>query len=177
MSVVSDSSDIRLITFAVGSERFVFDIMTVRQILPYAGSTAVPRAPEFIEGVIVVRNEVIPVVDLRQRLFPKLPPLDDQPFTLLCDTSYGAIGLKVDQVQRIITIGTAEILPAPKLVRGLRGDLLFGIIKRDELLLLLLDIEGLLSAEEREELVRARLEDEDVAETDPTNRKAGRVGG
>lgn len=158
--MVSDSREIRLITFAIGAERFVFDIMIVRQIIPFEGSTPVPRAPEFIEGIIVVRDEVIPVIDLRQRLFPKLPAFDAQPFILLCETSYGGIGLKVDQVERIMTVDTAEILPAPKLVRGVRGDLLFGIIRRDDHLLLLLDLEGLLSAEERQALEAAELETE-----------------
>ena len=158
MSGVGETRDIRLITFAVGPERFVFDIMVVRQIIPYAGSTEVPRAPEFVEGIIVLRNEVIPVIDMRARLFPRLDPFDQQPFVLLCDTSYGTIGLKVDQVLRIMTVDTAEILPAPRLIHGLRGELFFGIIPREDRVLLLLDLEGLLSAEEREALVAVDLE-------------------
>src|SRR2546430_3155757 len=63
--------DLRLITFRVGPETFVLDIMAVRQIIPYAGSTSVPTAPDFVEGIIVLRNEVIPIIDLRDRLYPQ----------------------------------------------------------------------------------------------------------
>ena len=63
----ADVSDLRLITFRVGPEIFVLDIMAVRQILTYSGTTSVPSAPSFIEGIIVLRNEVIPIIDLRER--------------------------------------------------------------------------------------------------------------
>ena len=83
MSAVADSQSIRLITFRIGPETFVLDIMAVRQIIPYSGSTTVPTAPEFIEGVIVLRNEVVPVIDLRTRLYPMLPERSEPPLVFL----------------------------------------------------------------------------------------------
>jgi purine-binding chemotaxis protein CheW len=67
------AAELRLITFTIGPETFVLDIMAVRQIIPYTGTTTLPTAPAFIEGIIILRNEVIPVVDLRARLYPDLP--------------------------------------------------------------------------------------------------------
>lgn len=160
---MADAREIRLITFAVGPERFVFDIMAVLQIIPYQGSTAVPRAPEFVEGIIVLRSEVIPVIDLRSRLFPKLGAWEGEALLLVCETSYGRLGLKVDQVLRIVTVSTDEILAAPRLVHGLQGELFFGVIPRKDAVYLLLDLEALLSAEEQSQLVAADL---DSAATD-----------
>lgn len=154
----SETREIRLIAFKVGTERFVFDIMSVRQIIPAVATTRVPRAPRFIEGIIVLRNEVIPVIDLRARLFEDASPRDHEPLILICDTSYGTIGLKVDEVLRILPVQTDQILPAPRLVRGLQGDLFFGIIPTDKHVLLVLDLESLLSAEEQEALETADLE-------------------
>lgn len=155
---LSDSRVVRLITFVVGPERFVFDIMTVRQIIPYTTTTKVPQAPEFIEGIIVLRNEVIPIVDLRARLFPRHEGTTDSPLVLICDTSYGTIGLKVDQVLRILPVETDQVLPAPRLIRGLKGDLFFGIINTEKHVLLVLDLESLLSSEEQEALAAAELQ-------------------
>ena len=59
--------DLRFIGFRVGGETFLVDIMAVRQIVPYRGSTQVPTAPKFIEGVIVVRDQVLPVIDVHAR--------------------------------------------------------------------------------------------------------------
>ena len=72
------STALRLITFRVGPETFVLDIMAVRQIIQYSGSTSVPTAPAFIEGIVVLRNEVIPIIDLRDPANPRLSPNDWQ---------------------------------------------------------------------------------------------------
>src|SRR5829696_5898075 len=98
-----EAASLRLITFRVGPETFVLDIMAVRQIVPYAGSTSVPTAPAFIEGIVVLRNEVIPIVDLRQRLYPKLESIAE-PLVLITHTSAGVMGLKVDEVRRIVNV-------------------------------------------------------------------------
>ncbi len=145
---MSDSRTVRLITFSIGEEVFVFDIMRVRQIVPYSGSTPVPRAPEFIEGITVLRDEVIPIVDLRKRFFPALGPAAD-PLTLVTRTPAGLIGLKVDDVRRILNVKVDEIMEAPKVIHGLRGELFIGFIKREEGVYLLLDLDALLSSEER----------------------------
>src|SRR5512140_1809415 len=118
-----EARELRLIAFRVGSETFVLDIMTVRQILPYAGSTPIPTAPHFVEGIIVLRSEVIPIVDLRDRLYPRGTQKSDQPLVLITVTSAGTIGLKVDEVRRIITVPSDSLLPPPSLTRGIRGEL------------------------------------------------------
>lgn len=156
--MADSAQQIRLITFLIGSESFVLDIMSVRQILSYSGSTPVPKAPSFVEGIIVLRNEVIPIIDLRRRLYPHLEAAPN-PLILITRTSAGVIGLKVDQVRRMITIGVDEILPAPEIVRGLEGEFLIGVVPQGEDVLLLLDIETLLSSEEKQSLRATELEE------------------
>jgi len=97
------AAELRLISFRIGPETFVLDIMAVRQIIPYTGSTSLPTAPAFVEGIIVLRNEVIPIVDLRRRLYPDLED-HTEPLILITHSSAGVIGLKVDAVDRIVTI-------------------------------------------------------------------------
>ncbi len=153
-----ESRELRMITFRVGRETFVLDIMAVRQIIPYTGSTSVPTASAFIEGIIVLRNEVIPIVDLRDRLYPGGSERADQPFILVTYSTFGFIGLKVDEVRRIVTLNTEAFLPPPALVRGIRGELLISVIKMENEVLLLIDVENILSSDEQQELRAANLE-------------------
>jgi purine-binding chemotaxis protein CheW len=144
-------ADLRLITFRVGPETFVLDIMAVRQIVPYTGSTTVPTAPAFIEGIVVLRNEVIPIIDLRQRLYPKLDKLAE-PLVLITHTSAGVIGLKVDEVRRIVNVAPDALLPPPPIIRGIRGELLIAVIPFGDEVYLLIDVENVLTSDEKTEL-------------------------
>jgi purine-binding chemotaxis protein CheW len=152
-------SDLRLITFRVGSETFVLDIMAVRQIIQYAGSTSVPTAPDFIEGIVVLRNEVIPIIDLRERLYPQLKERAEQPLVLVTHTSAGVMGLKVDEVRRIVTVPTDAFLTPPEIVRGIRGELLIAVVPFGEEVYLLIDVENVLTLREKDQLRDADLGD------------------
>jgi purine-binding chemotaxis protein CheW len=149
-------ADLRLITFRVGPETFVLDIMAVRQIVPYTGSTTVPTAPAFIEGIVVLRNEVIPIIDLRRRLYPNLEVLP-QPLVLITHSSAGVIGLKVDEVRRIVNVAPDALLPPPPIIRGIRGELLIAVIPFAEEVYLLIDVENVLTSDEKTELREADL--------------------
>jgi len=145
---------LRLITFRVGPETFVVDIMAVRQILPYSGSTSVPTAPSFIEGIVVIRNEVVPVVDLHERLYPG-SERPESSLILITHTTAGTIGLKVDEVRRIVNVAPADLLTPPPLVRGIRGELLVAVIPSGDDVLLLIDLESVLTGDEKRELQSA----------------------
>ena len=150
-------ADLRLITFRVGPETFVLDIMAVRQIIQYSGSTTVPTAPAFIEGIVVLRSEVIPIIDLRERLYPHIKDRAEQPLVLVTHTSAGVIGLKVDEVRRIVTVPTDAFLTPPEIVRGIRGELLVAVVPHGDEVYLLIDVENILTAGEKVELSSADL--------------------
>ena len=154
------ANDIRLITFRVGPETFVLDIMALRQIVPYTGSTSVPTAPSFVEGVIVLRNEVIPIIDLRERLYPQRTNRAEQPLVLIAHTGAGTIGLKVDEVRRIVTLSPDVFLPPPPLIRGIRGELLIAIVPHGQEVYLLIDLDNVLTEPEKVELTQADLRPE-----------------
>lgn len=154
---MAEGTELRLITFRVGPETFVLDIMAVRQIIPYAGSTSVPTAPAFIEGIIVLRSEVIPIVDLRDRLYPAMTERAEQPLVLIVRTTAGTIGLKVDEVRRIVTVGSDVFLPPPPIVRGIRGELLVAVVPHGDEIYLLIDVENVLTEGEKRELSEVEL--------------------
>jgi purine-binding chemotaxis protein CheW len=147
---------IKLITFRVGSETFAADIMAVRQIVMYEGSTAVPSAPSFVEGVIVFRGSVVPVVDLRTRFFPDAEPAQ-QPLVMITSAKSGLVGLKVDEVRTVVTVTTDDLLPAPPIVSGVKDDYLVAVVQHRDGLLLVLDVDGVLTDEEQRSLAGTNL--------------------
>ncbi|HJT15775.1 MAG TPA: chemotaxis protein CheW [Thermoanaerobaculia bacterium] len=149
-------NELRFIGFRIGSEMFLVDIMAVRQIVPYRGSTQVPTAPKFIEGVIVVRDQVVPVVDVHARLMPQETSEAREPLVLLTHTPSGAVGLKVDDVRRIVTLRPEELLPAPASIRGIRGESLVAIAPHDNEVFLVLDVDALLTSDEQQQLQSVR---------------------
>ena len=159
---MATTKELRLIAFRVGGETFVVDIMAVRQIIPHRETRSVPTAPSFVEGIVVLRNEVVPIIDLRERL-----RVDGQaakrPLILITDTSAGAIGLKVDEVETILTIASDALLPPPEVIRGVRGDLLIAIVPQGEDVYLLIDIDSVLTAEEKEKLQSVELSVEEAS--------------
>ena len=146
---MADAKELRLIAFRAGHETFIVDIMAVRQIITYTGATVVPNAPSFIEGIVVLRNEVIPIIDLRERLGVEAAQLAEHPMVLITDTPGGAIGLKVDEVRRIVNVFADALLPPPEIVRGIRGDLLIAVVPQGDEVYLLIDIDSVLTSEEK----------------------------
>ena len=156
--------DLQLIAFAVGAETFVLDIMAVLQIIPYTATTSVPTAPAFVEGIIVLRNEVIPVIDLRDRFEIDPSQRSQRPLIMIMHTAGGAIGLKVDEVRRIVNVASDAFLPPPPLVRGIRGDLLIAVVPQGDDVFLLLDVDSILTTDEKTDLQSADLSSTPVSE-------------
>ena len=104
---------VELCTFRIGGEDYAVDIMRVREIINPLPVTPVPRAPSFIEGVIRLRSEVIPVVDVRKRF--GLPAADPTRRTKFIIARVGGrrIALVVDQVTEVVRLLRSEIRPAP----------------------------------------------------------------
>jgi len=148
--------ELRFIGFRAGGEMFLVDIMAVQQIVPYRGSTQVPTAPTFIEGVIVVRDQVVPVIDVHARLMQQQPNEPNEPLVLLTHTASGVVGLKVDDVRRIVTLSAEELLPAPATIRGIRGESLVAIAPHDNEVFLVLDVDSLLTTDEQQQLQSVR---------------------
>jgi purine-binding chemotaxis protein CheW len=114
----ADPALAQLCTFRVGGEDYAIDIMRVREIIPPLPVTPVPRAPAFVEGVIRLRGDVIPVIDVRRRLGLPIGPATRKTKTLIVNVAGRRLGLVVDEVTEVVRIQRAQIRPAPALVEG-----------------------------------------------------------
>lgn len=138
----------RYLTFTLGQEEFGIEILKVREIIGYMAITAVPQMPVYVKGVINLRGQVIPVIDLRLRFGMESKETTEQTCIIMVDVcqsdrSFYA-GLVVDRVQEVLNIEKGNIDDAPQFGAGVNTDFLLGIGKSGSAIKLLLDIDRVL---------------------------------
>lgn len=145
----------QLVSFRLGSEEYGVHIMKVQEIIRIQEITRVPQMLSFIEGVINLRGNVIPVIDLRKRFEMEARPHDDDTRIVIVNVAGRVLGVVVDQVLEVLRISSDQIDPPPPIIAGLGKEYLQGVGKLNERLLILLDLDRVLSAEEFQRLSAA----------------------
>lgn len=145
----------RIVAFRVGGEEFGLDVMNVLEVLRVPVVREVPRAPEFVEGLVDVRDAVIPVIDVRARFgVPGREGGGGEERLLVSEGTHGRVGLVVDDVAGVVALPEGAISSPPDFFKGLAGRYLKGIARSGDRLIILLDIDEILSSQERIELKR-----------------------
>lgn len=148
---------VQLVTFRLGPEEFGLDVFAVHEILRYQAPTPVPRAPEFVEGVIDVRGSLVPVVDMRRRFELADAPLNDETRIVVVEHGGERLGLVVDSVTEVMRVPETAVSEPPAYIRGLAAEFVRGIVRMEARLVVLIDIERILSSQERIALETAEL--------------------
>lgn len=143
---------LQLVSFKLGKEEFGVDILKVQEIIKLIDITTVPNAPKFVEGVINLRGRVIPIIDLRVRLGMERKELDNKSRIIVVELEGKTIGFIVDEVNEVLRIPTDIIEPPPDMVLGIDTDYIIAVGKLEEKLLILLDLEKVLTTNEKEVL-------------------------
>ena len=140
---------VKLVTFRLGVDLFAVDVFCVERVLRYVAPSSVPDVPQWIEGVLPYRETVIPVVDMRRRI--ALPDDSVTPETriLVFTTSEGWVGATVDAVLEVAIVAQASITPPPTLFRGLAAQFMKGIAKVGEQVIIVLDVDRVLTSSDR----------------------------
>ena len=143
---------LQLVTFSIGGEEFGVDILKVQEIIRMLDITRVPKAPDFVEGVINLRGKVIPIIDLRKRFGLASKGHDKNTRIIVIDINDMIVGFIVDSVSEVLRIPADTVEPPPPVVAGLDSEYISGVGKLDDRLLIFLDLDRLLSQEERDVL-------------------------
>jgi len=143
---------LQLVTFNIADDEFGVDILKVQEIIRTMEITRVPRAPEFVEGVINLRGKVIPILSLRRRFGIEPLAFDKQTRIIVVDLAGMVVGFVVDGVSEVLRISAATVEPPPAIVAGVDAEYISGVGKLADRLLILLDLNRLLSTEEHESL-------------------------
>ena len=140
-----DDELLQLVTFSTGDEEFGVDILRVQEIIRMMDITKVPNSPEFVEGVINLRGKVIPIIDLRRRFGLQSKAHDKHTRIIVIEINTMIVGFVVDSVSEVLRIPTSTVEPPPPVVAGLESEYISGVGKLEDRLLILLDLDRLLS--------------------------------
>jgi len=145
---MTTGDDVQLVAFRVAGQEFAFNIFQVERILRYEPPSPLPRAPEFLEGVLRHEGAAVPVIDLRKRL--SVPaPLREDTRTMILEWDGARIGLVVDGVTEVLQIPAGDVTPPPPIVRGLAAAYIAGLVVRDDRTVIVLNAGHLLTSSER----------------------------
>ena len=143
---------LQLVTFYLGKEEFAVDILNIQGINRMIEITTVPNAPEFVEGVINLRGKVIPLVNLRKRLGMPYLKWDRSTRFIVVEFTNKVIGFIVDSVSEVLRISKDTIEPPPPMMTGVNADYVTAVAKVQDRLLILLDLQKILTLSEAESL-------------------------
>ena len=142
----------KYLTFALGPEEYGLEILKVREIIGYMDITAVPQTPEHVKGVINLRGQVIPVIDLRAKFGMETTDVTEQTCIIVVEIDQGSrkfsTGIVVDRVQEVLDIAGENIEEAPRFGSSVNTDFILGMGKVAESVKILLDIDKVLAGAE-----------------------------
>ncbi len=140
---------LQLVGFRIGDEEFGVDILKVQEINRMIGVTHVPNAPNYVEGVINLRGKVIPIVDLRVRFGMTRKEEDKHTRIIVVELRGKTVGFVVDAVSEVLRIPKSVTEPAPDIVTNVTTEYITAVGKLQDRLLILLDLDKVLSAREQ----------------------------
>ena len=142
----------KYLTFVLGSEEFGLEILKVREIIDYTEIAAVPQKPHYVKGVINLRNQIIPVIDLRARFDMETTDVTEQTCIIVCEIqnseSNFIAGMIVDNVEEVIDIDGRNIEQAPQSGTSVNTGFILGIGRTEESARILLDIDKVLLSDD-----------------------------
>lgn len=137
-----------VLVFVLGKEEYGVDILKVQEIRGYEKVTPIPSAPDYLKGVVNLRGTIVPVIDLRVKFALPEARYDEFTVVVILRVAARVIGLVVDGVSDVLDLKASDVKPTPQFGSLIDSAFLAGVATREERMVLLLDIEKLLSSGE-----------------------------
>ena len=145
-------ADKQVVVFRILSEEYGLEISGIQEIVRYQNITRIPEAPLFIKGIVNLRGQVIPVVDLKRRFYQVDSQVTEDTRIVVVKVGDKTIGIIADEVSEVLRIPEEAIEPTPTLLNSFNQSGIIGVGKLEGRLLILLDLENTLSSEELNEI-------------------------
>lgn len=136
------------LVFSLGKEEYAIDILKVQEIRGYENVTRISQAPEFIKGVTNLRGVIVPIIDLRIKFALEKVEYVDETVVIVVNVGQRVVGIVVDGVSDVMTLTAEHMKPAPEFTLSMSSDYISGLASFDDRMLVVVDIEKLLSNEE-----------------------------
>lgn len=151
-----DTEEVQMVVFRLGAEEYGIPITHVQEIKRLSVPTKIPNAPGFVEGVINLRGKVVPVIDLKKRFgLEGCNGYTDDARIVIVEINGHTVGVIVDEVSEVLRLLKSNIDPPPAVIAGISASYLQGVGKLDDRLLILLDLDYILTESEKVELEEA----------------------
>ncbi len=135
----------QFISFAIGDDQYVGDIMAVRLIKGWSDITRLPKQPEYVRGVLNLRGAIVPIVDLRCRFGQGLTETTPLHIMIIVQIDGRQVGLIGDRVLDIVSVEANQIQPVPRTAQAESTDFLSGLVTHDNTMIALIDLPNLLA--------------------------------
>jgi purine-binding chemotaxis protein CheW len=155
MDNVQTTQELQLVIFRLAKEEYGLPITKVQEINRLVPITKLPQTPSFMEGIINLRGRIIPIIDLRKRFQVAMKDYDEENRIIIVEVSGQTVGIIVDAVTEVVRLPAANIEPPPPAFI-LDAQYIHGVGKMDDRLLILLDIDKILTSQE--EIVLKQME-------------------
>lgn len=148
---------VQVVSFRLGGEEYGVDIAQVQEIIRMVVITHVPRAPHFMEGVINLRGQLIPIIDLRTRF--GMPRQNSTKSTRIVVTEIGTkrVGIVVDSVSEVLNMPIENVEDAPEMIAGVGTEYIQGVGKLNDRLIIMLDLTMVMTSDEKAQLTTAEV--------------------
>lgn len=137
----------QIVSFRLANEEYGIDIMNVQEIILVGQVTEMPQVPGYLRGLINLRGHVIPIVDLRLRLGLEAAAATEHTRILVLNVNTKTVGVVVDAVDEVLSVDSVELEPTPAGVAGAGEEFVTGLLKFEEKLLILLNLERIVEEE------------------------------
>ena len=142
----TNHNELEVLSFRLGQEEYGISILKVQEIRGYDAVTRIANAPAFLKGVINLRGQIVPIVDMRIRFALGQAEYDAFTVVIILNIGRQVIGMVVDSVSDVVTLAPEQVRPAPSIGGGIDADHLLGLGTVGERMLILLDIERLMAS-------------------------------
>lgn len=140
--------EVQLVTFRLAGQEFAFNIFQVERILRHEAAAPLPKAPEFLEGVLQYQGGAVPLIDLRKRL-SVAAPIREETRTVILESDGTKVGVVVDAVTEVLQVAASDITPPSKMVKGLAAEYISGLLVKEGRTIIVLNTGQLLNAKEK----------------------------
>lgn len=158
--MASDESQIQLVTFGLGDELYGVDIMDVKEIVEIQNVRPIPNAPYYIVGILNLRGEIIPIIDLHKRFAIKNSETevysDFEKGFIILNIENKQIGIIIDCVSRVVSVQLSEIQEPPQMMTGIGSEYIKGVIRNEEGYLIMLNIRKLFDPKELQKIIESQ---------------------
>jgi purine-binding chemotaxis protein CheW len=144
----------QFVVFMLGDEKYGVDILNVSTISEYLEITKVPDAPVYVEGIINLRGDIIPVINLKKRFNIAETSISDDTRIIIYSIDGVAIGFLVDEASQVLRIDESQIEPTPAILKGADREYISGVGKHEGKIIILLDFAKILSDDERSDIAK-----------------------